>query len=751
MRRNAVIRSAIMPSLLGAALVAAVPQAFASNLIFCSEGSPAGFDPAQYTTGTDFDAAAETVFNRLTQFERGGTKVLPGLAESWDVSDDGKTYTFHLRKGVKFHSTDYFKPTREFNADDVLFTFERMLDKDHPFRKAYPTEFPYFTDMGLDKNIARVEKLDEHTVKFTLNEVDAAFIQNLAMPFPSIQSAEYAAQLLKQGKASDINQKPIGTGPFVFSRYQKDAQIRFKGNKDYWKPDEVKVDNLIFAINTDASVRAQKLKAGECQITLNPRPADLDALKKDPNLNLPSQAGFNLGYIAYNVTHKPFDKLEVRQALDMAVNKKAIIDAVYQGAGQLASNGMPPTQWSYDETIKDAPYDPAKARELLKKAGVAEGTEITLWAMPVQRPYNPNAKLMAEMLQNDWAKIGIKAKIVTYEWGEYIKRAKGGEHDAMLIGWSGDNGDPDNKMRVSKNKSIDFRVNTLPTLWGEKIVMRILDSSSAQMGIDALGYEEDQKELYLAALKQPQGMILVTGPTGSGKTVSLYTGLNILNTTDINISTAEDPVEINLEGINQVNVNPRQGMDFSQALRAFLRQDPDVIMVGEIRDLETAEIAIKAAQTGHMVMSTLHTNSAAETLTRLLNMGVPAFNLATSVNLIIAQRLARKLCSHCKKEHDVPKETLLHEGFPEELIGTFKLYSPVGCENCKGGYKGRVGIYEVVKNTPALQRIIMEEGNSIEIAEQARKEGFNDLRTSGLLKAMQGITSLEEVNRVTKD
>ncbi|EOZ2978812.1 type IV-A pilus assembly ATPase PilB [Pseudomonas aeruginosa] len=307
------------------------------------------------------------------------------------------------------------------------------------------------------------------------------------------------------------------------------------------------------------------------------------------------------------------------------------------------------------------------------------------------------------------------------------------------------------KMRVSKNKSIDFRVNTLPTLWGEKIVMRILDSSSAQMGIDALGYEEDQKELYLAALKQPQGMILVTDPTGSGKTVSLYTGLNILNTTDINISTAEDPVEINLEGINQVNVNPRQGMDFSQALRAFLRQDPDVIMVGEIRDLETAEIAIKAAQTGHMVMSTLHTNSAAETLTRLLNMGVPAFNLATSVNLIIAQRLARKLCSHCKKEHDVPKETLLHEGFPEELIGTFKLYSPVGCENCKGGYKGRVGIYEVVKNTPALQRIIMEEGNSIEIAEQARKEGFNDLRTSGLLKAMQGITSLEEVNRVTKD
>nr|WP_286947603.1 type IV-A pilus assembly ATPase PilB [Pseudomonas sp. UBA6718] len=307
------------------------------------------------------------------------------------------------------------------------------------------------------------------------------------------------------------------------------------------------------------------------------------------------------------------------------------------------------------------------------------------------------------------------------------------------------------KMKISKTKAIDFRVNTLPTLWGEKIVMRILDPTSAQMGIDALGYEDSQKELYMNALKQPQGMILVTGPTGSGKTVSLYTGLNILNTTDVNISTAEDPVEINLEGINQVNVNPKQGMDFSQALRAFLRQDPDIIMVGEIRDLETAEIAIKAAQTGHMVMSTLHTNSAAETLTRLRNMGVPAFNIATSVNLIIAQRLARKLCSTCKKPVEVPQDVQLKEGFPADQIGTFKIYGPVGCENCKGGYKGRVGIYEVVKITPALQRLIMEEGNSIEIADQARRDGFNDLRTSGLYKAMQGITSLEEINRVTKD
>ncbi|WP_347505899.1 type IV-A pilus assembly ATPase PilB [Pseudomonas anguilliseptica] len=307
------------------------------------------------------------------------------------------------------------------------------------------------------------------------------------------------------------------------------------------------------------------------------------------------------------------------------------------------------------------------------------------------------------------------------------------------------------KMRISKSKSIDFRVSTCPTLWGEKIVMRILDSSSAQMGIDALGYEESQKELYMSALKQPQGMILVTGPTGSGKTVSLYTGLNILNTVDVNISTAEDPVEINLEGINQVNVNPKQGMDFTAALKSFLRQDPDIIMVGEIRDLDTASIAIKAAQTGHMVMSTLHTNSAAETLTRLRNMGVPSFNIATSVNLIIAQRLARKLCNNCKKEIQVPREALLEEGFPENKIDTFKIYEPTGCENCNGGYKGRVGIYEVVKNTPALQRIIMEEGNSIDISIQMRKDGFNDLRTSALLKAMQGVTSLAEVNRVTKD
>jgi len=308
------------------------------------------------------------------------------------------------------------------------------------------------------------------------------------------------------------------------------------------------------------------------------------------------------------------------------------------------------------------------------------------------------------------------------------------------------------KMRISKNKAIDFRVNTCPTLFGEKIVLRILDASSASLGIDMLGYEAEQKELYLSALANPYGMILVTGPTGSGKTVSLYTGLNILNTEDTNISTAEDPVEINLEGINQVNVNTKVGLDFAAALRAFLRQDPDVIMVGEIRDLETAEIAIKAAQTGHMVMSTLHTNDAPQTLSRLVNMGVPPFNIASAVNLIIAQRLARRLCEHCKAEDSIPGEALLEEGFTEAQVKDgIKLYKAVGCDACDKGYKGRVGIYQVLPISEEIGRIIMQGGNAIDIADEAQKEGIADLRQSGLKKAASGVTSLEEINRVTKD
>ena len=308
------------------------------------------------------------------------------------------------------------------------------------------------------------------------------------------------------------------------------------------------------------------------------------------------------------------------------------------------------------------------------------------------------------------------------------------------------------QMKLSKNRAIDFRVNTLPTMYGEKIVLRILDPASAQLGIEALGYEEDQKALYLEALQKPQGMILVTGPTGSGKTVSLYTGLGILNEPERNISTAEDPVEINMAGINQVLVNPKVGLNFAEALRSFLRQDPDVIMVGEIRDLETAEISIKAAQTGHLVLSTVHTNSAAETVARLLNMGVPAFNIAASVTLIIAQRLARRLCSHCAEpETTVPHEALLELGFTADQLSSAAIKRPVGCGQCKDGYKGRVGIYEVVKITKPIASAIMDGANSLELDRVAREAGFNDLRQSALRKCAEGLISLEEVSRVTTD
>ncbi len=307
------------------------------------------------------------------------------------------------------------------------------------------------------------------------------------------------------------------------------------------------------------------------------------------------------------------------------------------------------------------------------------------------------------------------------------------------------------KLKISKTKAIDFRVNTLPTLFGEKIVMRILDPASAMLGVDALGFEQKQKEDFMAAISKPQGMVLVTGPTGSGKTVTLYTGVNILNDEHKNISTAEDPVEINLHGVNQVNVNLKAGLTFASALRAFLRQDPDIVLVGEIRDLETAEIAIKASQTGHLVLSTLHTNSAPETLTRLVNMGVAPFNIATTVNLVVAQRLARRLCEHCKKPSNLPNEALIKEGFEESELEELAVFEPVGCDKCTMGYKGRVGIFQVMPLSDATGRIIMEGGNAIDISDQAEKENIPDLRRAGLNKIKAGLTSLAEINRVTQD
>ena len=428
-----------------AAWSTATQAAPSGTLVFCSEGSPAGFDPGQHTTSTDFDASTNTVYNELVQFRRGTLDLEPALATSWDISADQRVYTFHLRKGVKFQTTSWFKPTRDFDADDVLFTFNRMLHTDDPFRKAYPVSFPYFGDLGFDKNIDGIDKVDDYTVRFRLKAPDVIFVRNLAMSFASILSAEYAAKLAGAHREADINQLPVGTGPFTFRSYQKDALIRYDANPDYWRPEDIRVAHLVFAITPDPATRTQKLASGECQVSTFPRPADLEVVKRNPSLTVVSGVGFNVGFVAYNTQHAPLNQLAVRRALDMAIDKPAIIQAVFSGNAAVATNPMPPAQWSYDKALKDARYDPAKAKALLAQAGFPNGFELSLWAMPVQRPYNPNAQLMAQLIQQDWAKIGVRAKIVSYEWGEYNRRAKqGGEHDAILYGWSGDNGDPEN-------------------------------------------------------------------------------------------------------------------------------------------------------------------------------------------------------------------------------------------------------------------------------------------------------------------
>lgn len=414
----------------------------AKTLVYCSEGSPENFNPQLNTTGTSFDAA-RPVYDRLVDFVPGTTETRPGLAESWTVSADGLTYEFKLRKGVKFHSSKTFTPTREFNADDVLFSFNRMWKKDSPYHGVSGGAYDYFGDMGMADMLASIDKVDDHTVRFVLTKPNAPFIANLAMDFATILSAEYADALLKAGTPEKLDQEPIGTGAFSFVQYQKDAIIRFKANDAYWagKP---KLDNLIFAITPDASTRWAKLKAGECNIAPYPNPQDLDAMKATPGITLMQQPGLNVGYLAFNTQKPPFDKKEVRQALSMAIDKAAIIKAVYGAAGQPAVNPIPPTIWSYNKSIADYGYDPAKAKEILAAAGVTGEIETDVWAMPVQRPYNPDAKKIAELIQADLAAVGFKAKIVTYEWGEYRKRCQNGEHQMCQLGWTGDNGDPDN-------------------------------------------------------------------------------------------------------------------------------------------------------------------------------------------------------------------------------------------------------------------------------------------------------------------
>ncbi|HVJ51167.1 MAG TPA: ABC transporter substrate-binding protein [Aliidongia sp.] len=414
----------------------------AKTLVFCSEGSPENFNPQINTTGTSFDASLP-IYNKLVEFKPGSTEIAPGLAESWDIGADGKSFTFHLRHGVKWQKNSHFTPTRDFNADDVLFSFERQWRADHPFHTVSGGAYDYFNDMNFPTLLKAVEKLDDYTVRIELNEPQAPFLADLAMEFASILSADYGAALLKEGKPELMDQLPIGTGPFEFVQYQKDSTIRYRRFADYWGP-KAKLDALVFAITADPAVRLAKLRAGECQVAPYPNVADLPAIKADPKLQLGEQPGLNIGYLAFNTQKKPLDDKRVRQALSMAIDKQAILDAVFQGAGKPAVSLIPPTIWSYDADIKDYPHDVAAAKKLLAEAGFPDGFETDLWAMPVQRPYNPDAKRIAELMQSDLAKVGVKARIVSFEWGEYRKRVQAGEHMMAEVGWTGDNGDPDN-------------------------------------------------------------------------------------------------------------------------------------------------------------------------------------------------------------------------------------------------------------------------------------------------------------------
>ena len=419
----------------------------AGTLVYCSEGSPEGFDPALWTAGTTFDASSRQIFNKLVEFERGTTEVVPALAESWEVSEDGQTYTFELRPGVKFHTTPYFTPTRDFNAEDVVFSFDRQRLEDSPYHQMTEGAYEYFEGMSMPELIESVEAVDDMTVRFNLTRPEAPMIANLAMDFASIHSKEYADQLIEAGTPEMLNQQPIGTGPFKFQAYQKDAVIRYLPHEEYWAgPSEL--DALIFAITPDASVRYQKLQAGECHVMPYPNPADIQAMQEADGIEVMEKEGLNVGYLAYNTKVAPFDDVNVRKALNMAIDKQAILDAVFQGAGKVAKNPIPPTIWSYNDAVEDDPHDPEKARQMLADAGV-ENLSMKIWAMPVQRPYNPNARRMAEVMQEDLAKVGVDVEIVSYDWAEYLERSSAEDRDgAVLLGWTGDNGDPDNFLAV---------------------------------------------------------------------------------------------------------------------------------------------------------------------------------------------------------------------------------------------------------------------------------------------------------------
>lgn len=430
--------------LCGALATASQTYAASDSLVVCTEASPEGFDIVQYTAATTADAAAETVLERLVDFAPGSTALIPGLAERWDVSADGLSYTFHLRRGVQFHSTAWFTPSRELNADDVLWSLQRQLDPQHPWHQLSVRGFPYAEAMGMAQLIERIDKLDDSTVRFVLKHPEAPFLADLAMGFASIYSAEYAGQLLAQGKSEQLNRLPIGTGPFIFERYAKDAQVRFRGNPQYWNGAPA-LKRLIFAITPEPTVRQQKLKAGDCQIALYPRPVDIAALQADPALQVLELDSLLTAYIGINTRHPPLDDVRVRQALNLAFDKTAYLRAQYgEGGASPAVAPYPATLWGHDPGLTGWPYDVARAKQLLRDAGLGAGFKLSIWTRPGGGPTNPNPGIGAQMLQADLAAIGIQADIRMFEWGELIKRAKNGEHDLVFMGWAGDNGDPDN-------------------------------------------------------------------------------------------------------------------------------------------------------------------------------------------------------------------------------------------------------------------------------------------------------------------
>ncbi|WP_434632535.1 ABC transporter substrate-binding protein [Chromobacterium sp. CV08] len=431
-----------------AALLGAAPQLSHAapaddTLVYCSEGSPESLNPQITLSGTARNATTTTLYDRLVDFAPGSARVAPALAESWTVSADQKTYVFKLRRGVKFHKTAFFTPSRDFNADDVLFSFNRQLKADHPFHAVGGGNYQYFQGMGMDKLIASVGKIDDYSVRIVLTRPEAPFLTDLAMPFMSILSAEYGGRLQKAGRPADIDILPVGTGPYAFSSYLKDSTIRYAANPQYWgaKP---KIRNLVFAITPDASVRLQKMKKGECQIAVSPSPADLQIIRGNRELRLSEQDSMNIGYLAMNVEKPPFNNVLVRRAVAYALNKQAYVNAVYLGNAKVAINPYPPTMWSYTDKVQTYGYDPVKARALLAQAGYAKGFSTTLWTLPVSRPYNPNGRKMGEMMQADLAKVGIKAELATFDWATYLDKVKRGEHQMVQLGWSGDNGDPDN-------------------------------------------------------------------------------------------------------------------------------------------------------------------------------------------------------------------------------------------------------------------------------------------------------------------